>query len=377
MSSEAPEISQIQASVDSIFTYLPAYNVLICRGCGYGVHFGQVIYHLTSKHTVRPETRTKISEYIKDHYSGSARLPTRKIEKISELPVHLGFKCNLGCNYICGPDKSTIAGHLKGKHDWINPIRRGKKGRKNVAPPPTAYTTNVPCQRFFIRGNQEQAYFEVSDSTTNAGTRDTQDLTLLDDDNDDDDDDGNGNGNEPTDTLALFDRRLLVNLKKYDEKAAIITEPLPLDAAQWVKRTGWAAHLTAFDLETATSWLDLPEKPKDPATRQEYLDFGLHIIKDRVSSLFTKALKASHTVGITSRFYVNRKETGAEGNSKPFDPNFGAQTVNDYTRVWFQVFTYIWNTRDLLRKPQYTLWQKKSGPLFTEIRSISEHIGKR
>lgn len=93
MASESPEISQIQASMDSFFTYLSAYNILIYRGYGYKVHFGQVNFHLTEKYTVRPDTRAEISKYIKDRYSGSFRLPIRIIEKISELPVYLGFKC--------------------------------------------------------------------------------------------------------------------------------------------------------------------------------------------------------------------------------------------------------------------------------------------
>ena len=220
MSLEAPENSQIQATVDSFFIYLQAYNVLICRGCGYGVYFGQVNFHLTEKHTVRPETRTVISDYIKDYYSGSARLPIRKIKKISELPLYFGYKYRLGCNYICQEPKSGIVSYLKKEHNWTNPVKRGKKSRKNVPSPFTAYATNVPCQRFFTRGNKEQAYFEVSLPATNAGTQDTEGLGP--------DDTENGNGNQPTDILALFDRRLSVNLKKYDKRASVITEPSPL-----------------------------------------------------------------------------------------------------------------------------------------------------
>ena len=87
---------------------------------------------------------------------------------------------------------------------------------------------------------------------TNVGTRNPEDS----DNNGSGSESGNngsGSGNEPTDTLALFDRKLSVNLKKYEERAAIITEPGPLDASVWLNRTGWAAYLIRFNLETAAS----------------------------------------------------------------------------------------------------------------------------
>ena len=101
MSSENTEISRIEASVNEIFTYLPDYNVLICRNHGYAIKFGQVRYHLDTKHIIRPEIRTEITDYIADRYSGSFRLPTGKIERISELPVHKKLKYRLGCSYLC------------------------------------------------------------------------------------------------------------------------------------------------------------------------------------------------------------------------------------------------------------------------------------
>ena len=65
---------------------------------------------------------------------------------------------------------------------------------------------------------------------TNIGTRDPEDS----DNNGSGSESGNngsGSGSEPTDTLALFDRKLLMNLKKYEKRAAIITKLGPLDAS--------------------------------------------------------------------------------------------------------------------------------------------------
>ena len=94
----------------------------------------------------------------------------------------------------------------------------------------TVWATDVTCQRFFTYGDTRlRAFFEVS-VPINVGTRDTEDP--------DNDGSGNGSGNngsgsgsKPPDTLALFDRKLLVNLRKYEEKAATITEPGPLDVS--------------------------------------------------------------------------------------------------------------------------------------------------
>ena len=369
------DASQIQDLINEIFTYLPAYNVLICRNCGYAIHFGSVDDHLSTKHVIRPEIRTEIAEYISNRYSGPIILPTGIIEKIPELPVYLGLKCQMGCSYICQPPVFGIQKHLRNTHQWINPVKRGRKNKKAAANLATAWATDVTCQRFFTQG-KDNVYFEVSEPVserTNAGTRGSEDP-----DSDGSGNDGNGSGNEPlTDTLALFDQKLSVNLRKYEERAAIITEPGPLDASAWLNRTGWAAHLTGFSQETAASWLDLPAKPKNPITYQEYLDFGIYEIKDRTTILFGKALRVSqHKVGFNSLSFINRKETGAEDNNKPFNGALGTAIVNDYSRFWFKILTYIWNTRDLPDKPLYTL-SRKSVPLFTEIKSKAEDLGKR
>ena len=86
------DASQIQYLINKIFTYLPAYNVLICRNCGFGIYFGLVDTYLSTKHIIRAEIRTEIAEYILNRYSGPIILPTGVIEKIPELPVYLGLK---------------------------------------------------------------------------------------------------------------------------------------------------------------------------------------------------------------------------------------------------------------------------------------------
>ena len=94
------DVSQIQDLINKIFTYLPAYNVFICREYDYGIHFGLVNSHLANKYVVRPEIRTAIDKYILNRYSGPIILPIGIIEKIPDLLVYLGLKCQLGCNYI-------------------------------------------------------------------------------------------------------------------------------------------------------------------------------------------------------------------------------------------------------------------------------------
>ena len=162
---------------------------------------------------MRPEIRTEITEYISNRYSGPMVFPTGVIEKIPELPVHLGLKCQMGCSYICQPPVFGMQKHLRKTHQWTNPVKRGRKDKKATANLATAWATDVTCQRFFTQG-KDNIYFEVSEQVnkrTNVGTRDPEDS-----DNNgsgsESGNDGSGSGSEPTDTLALFDRKLLVNL---------------------------------------------------------------------------------------------------------------------------------------------------------------------
>ena len=100
----------------------------------------------------------------------------------------------------------------------------------------TAWATNVTCQRFFTY-NSDFIYFEVSNPVSgaiNTGTRGSEDP----ENGTGSGNNGNGSGSEPSETLAIFDRRLLVNLRKYEERAVTITEPGFLNASVWLNRTG-------------------------------------------------------------------------------------------------------------------------------------------
>ena len=119
--------------------------------------------------------------------------------------------------------------HLRKAHKWINPVKRGRKNKKSAAQLATVWAIDVTCQRFFTHG-KNNIYFEVNKPVgqpINIGTRDSEAP-----DSDGSGNNGNRSGYKPlTDILTLFDRKLSVNLKKYEEKAAIITEPGSLDAS--------------------------------------------------------------------------------------------------------------------------------------------------
>ena len=127
------DASQIQDLINQIFIYLPVYNVLIYRDYRYTIYFGSVDNYLFTKYVVRPEIRTEITEYISNRYPGPMVFPIGVIEKIPELPVHLGLKCQMGYSYICQPPVFGMQKYLRKTHQWTNPVKRGRKNKKAAA----------------------------------------------------------------------------------------------------------------------------------------------------------------------------------------------------------------------------------------------------
>lgn len=156
-----PEPNRVQALTEGLFTYLPAWNVLICRQHEYGVRFNEANTHLLREHELALNTRKEITQYIKDHYSGTVNIPTERIDRISELPVCQGVRCR-HCSYICQTSEGMVK-HLKKKHDWTNPVKRGGNRREPAAKKgsakkpaaetlPTDWDLNITYQQFFTHG---------------------------------------------------------------------------------------------------------------------------------------------------------------------------------------------------------------------------------
>ncbi|KAK4897073.1 hypothetical protein LTR49_028043 [Elasticomyces elasticus] len=62
-----------------------------------------------------------------------------------------------------------------------------------------------------------------------------------------------------------------------------------------------------------------------------------------------------HIVGRVALEFVNRRETGAPNNEKPFYAEQQVKTVKKYSEHWVKILRYIWRTTKWKRRPKYRL----------------------
>ena len=131
-----------------------------------------------------------------------------------------------------------------------------------------------------------------------------------------------------------------------------------LEPNQWLNRTGWARHLAGFTFDQSKAWVLLDPISESTAKSEKTRLLQAHLLVFILKQVILDSVKAAKRdiVGLDSLFFINRKETGEPSNEKPLYTGFSTSTIQNYTRVWIQIFTYLFKTWDLSTsdRPSYT-----------------------
>lgn len=152
------------------FRYVPEFNVVVCKDCGFAVLPTHVNAHLGGpKHKVDAARRKGVTETIgqingliriEGQLAAEFKQPTQPVRPIQHLPVHNnGFVCQwevkggVECGYIVRTVE-RIKTHCRTAYGWVNSQRRGGSlaQRRRASEASRPWRTGVRCQRFFKHG---------------------------------------------------------------------------------------------------------------------------------------------------------------------------------------------------------------------------------
>ncbi|KAK4158624.1 hypothetical protein QBC43DRAFT_305290, partial [Cladorrhinum sp. PSN259] len=334
------------------FTVLKPYKVLVYITCRHACTVEEINTHLRTKHryfsVAERNAIVRTTQQSTSLFKNQAELeflvlPQSPIPAVPDLagPYLDGLKCDQ-CSYIARQVR-LIQEHCRIIHAWSNPRTRGRNtAEKTRLMPSNPWRSGVPCQRFFP-SRRASGWFEVVILRQRQGGCGHQDQDQDQDQNQDQEQDQDYNDDQDqyqdqdleqdidqsfvSTLLNNFNqahRQTTTNIRNGEGKA----EPNP-----WLRRVGWAEHLTGFDpfilyrtvsLETVDGWGN---------------NTGTGISYDDGDGNQT-------TAGSAVLFEIGRKNIHTKP-STPFTSRLEPQTIQRYTNVWKRVVGFIFRTIDL------------------------------
>lgn len=216
------------------FTYLPQYQLLVCKSCKAAKTFSQIKPHLQqTPHQLNSEQVLHALTWagqldILDNNQALSKLPYpiplhSFIPSLGEPREH-GFRCkyNQTCHFI-GISLRRIRDHLRREHNWHSQARAGRPGKSQYLQQ-VQHSLNEPWesgilyQQLFRQGPRSE-YFQVLQSVPNENT-------------------------EPESLQQAFEARALAVREKEAQAVEQVDDSLAPNP--WLRRLGSAQHLTAF-----------------------------------------------------------------------------------------------------------------------------------
>jgi hypothetical protein len=276
-----------------LFEHQRELQVIICRTCTIAIPPSQICTHLKSHHSKIPASRrhdvADAAHTVSDLAWRAAGVRIRKPagEAVASLGgVEDAFLCTFpACWYVCTTLRQ-IRKHCTDDYRWVGNQRRGGDMKKMEAQPSNRmWKEGQSCQRVF-RAAGWPAYMVVR-------TR-------------------------PTASRAIrIGQNVLANRQTYHEKRqalreqAIIRESHRVNADAWLDLTAWVPHLTGCSRALLLGARQLPE------AKHEH---GLNVACKAMRRVIRKAFQNCRfeVVGRHTLELIERRETGAPSNEKPF-----------------------------------------------------------
>ena len=357
------------ASFDDLFKHLPEYRI---------VPPVQVYGHIQVQHPSIPaERRRSIAQSITElpqiaRSPDDVQPPRQGQEAVIGLPVfHDGLRCisttaGSECNYVCRAFRK-MQQHCEEQHGWKNPRKRGRVSQEQQ-PTETGqiWEEKQPCQRLF-HAPQWPQYFsvQVEEEAGDSGP-------------------GQQAASEQIEEAIdqLFEQFQRAK-QMVDGDIRRRYEPNPwLEHTMWERHVGryraWAVKMIRESVEPISEANEERRQPIGEANVGVDSEDGLRIACKATALLIRQSYQASRIeiVGRPAMQYINRRETGASSNDRPFYAKQKVQTVRRYTEQFVKVLRYIWRTEVTSKRPQYRLISAQQEAL-TNLRRIAGGAAQR
>lgn len=297
-------------------------------------------------HKEVPEcTRDRIVEYMNELEGIAAavneiKYPNEPISPIPRLPVfHDGFSCQWSdrngrrCAYVCrGQDPSGIQRHCKRAHGWRNwQERGGRAGDRQRQTPNRLWIDGQHCQRLFKTGKWER-YFIVA-TTPTSPVPEIQDKTAQ--------------------AQTVF-AQYKCAIKEAKAARSVEEDSNRVVPNAWLSFTGWAGHLSKFQSkEQVHAYIRGPGEDDD----EDGLEDACRGMRRLIRAAFSKC--RPEIVSKAALESVNRRETGADSNERPFYAGQQVKTIRKYSDSFVHILRYWWRTARQEERPKYEMTERQ------------------
>lgn len=313
-----------------LFEHQRELHVIICRPCAIGIPPAQIVTHLRTRHTKVPVALRKdiaaIAHTLPNLAWCPADVPVPK--PAEECVAHLksfsnAFICtSSGCWYTCTTPQK-IRAHCATQHGWVGNQRRGGDMKKREAQPTNRmWKDGQTCQQIF-RAVGWPAYMAVRARPTASQNIDIRQSVL------------SSWQNDHRKRQAL-------------QAQAIIKDSHRVKVDVWLELTAWVPHLQGCSRASLLEARELPE-----ANKEHELGVACRAMRRVIRKAFQNC--RFEVVGRHTLELIERRETGAPSNEKPFYARQRVRTIRKYSQKLLHVFCYLWRTHARTERPLYEL----------------------
>jgi superfamily II DNA helicase RecQ len=334
------------------FRHVVARRLLLCEVCQHGVVPSQVETHLSAHHLVLPSYQRKaISQRVSQLQNLALTVtgivfPAPYEAPILGIPVQEGCLECTSCGHLLGSLKS-MQNHCRDIHQWqSSKSKGGSLAKRQELDKNQMWTCGHSCQQLFMAPGWKRL------------TKVQPDVAL-----------------QQAPSLAAARGSMLQRLKEARQQKkqdrTVTALSIRSQANPWLEHTSWAYHLLGFKRTQLKDSL-YPGLDTDQALSQA--------CKATVKVIH-QAMRVCHPTVVprSALLYINRRESGAANNEKPFYSKHRPDTMRKYCAVWTKMLCYLWHSQGWVKRPAYVLtsMQEESLVELQRCASISQQATAR
>jgi superfamily II DNA helicase RecQ len=344
---------------EEIFQHFPQYQIIVCKACRYAPIPKHVKGHLQKSHkTISSEKQHRIVDVVNNlpniaQRPEDVRYPHEEADPIPHLPVFAdGYQCRWKdrsgqlCQYVCrGKKRWGIQRHCRTEHHWRNwQEQGGRADDRQKQTPNKLWVESQSCQRFF-KIVEWQRYFVVKVETSNNPATNVETTEAQADD------------------IFIQYQQAITEAKT---QRAVEGDSSRSVANAWLSFTGWAGHMSQFKGKEQTQAFIQPKVDGDQTEKN--LEDACRGTRRLVRRAFATCNPS--TVSKAALESVNRRETGAGTNERPFYAGQQVKTIRKYSDSWVHIMRYLWRTAFEKERPKYK-WTERQSQSMRHLQTIT------
>ena len=330
------------------FQYLAEYRIVVCIPCQIGVVPAQITRHIRDNHPrVGKVERNSIANTVREIREAAQKPQDVQYPEPNDTPCTLlpirndGLRCKavvdgVRCKYVCTAVRK-MRSHCTSEHGWKNAQRRGGNAQKKTRVISNAmWDVGQSYQQFFKAvGWKKYIPIGAEESSRNSRT------------------DGQGQGEERAQKIFS---EYQASIEEARAQRAIEGDTSRFVANAWLAFTGWAGHLSKFaNKDQVQAYIQKAECDEDD---ERGLEDACRGTRRLIRAAFATCRPG--TVGKAALESINRRETGADTNERPFYAEQQVKTIRKYSDSWVHMLRYIWRTASETERPKYRMTDRQA-----------------